>query len=246
MNQHAPGRSTIHAIHGYQGDAHQIEALMPVYTHHQLPIVILSPWDSPIKVMGPHICREAGKRAYIGQDSWDRQHDQLKTLLDYPFEWALLNDSDSFVLPAELPEFLYKDDNTVWSNEVDDFRKPGEIWPGRSEPWPLDYHKGLPLIAMQPPYFLSRKALEKIVKATEGMVACPTTPFIDWWWVPACDKAHVKHARYPGCASCENVTDMGKAVMRQCVRERGAAFIHSVKTKDVMEDLVHIYKQVHP
>lgn len=242
MTQHNPGRNTIQAIHGYQGDIGQIQALMPVYEHHNLPIVLLSPWDAPIKTMGPHICREAGKRAYIGQDSWDRQHDQLKVLLDYQFEWALLNDSDSFVLEPNLPDYLYQDDNVVWSNEVDDFRIPGGTWPGVDQPWPLDYHKGLPLIAMQPPYFLSRKALEKIVVASEGLVACPITPFIDWWWVPACDKAHVKHARFAGCASCENSTDMGKAVMRQCVKERSATFIHSVKTKEVMEDLVHLYK----
>lgn len=246
MNQHQPGRDTLVVVHGYKGDAHQIEALMPVYEHHQLPVVVISPWDSPIKTMGPHICREAGQVAYIGQKSWDRQLAQLKTLLDYPHHWFLLNDSDSFVLSPELPDYLYRDENTVWSNEVDDFRHPGEVYPGHTEPWPLDYHKGLPLIAMQPPYFLSRKALEKIVKHAEGMVACPITPFIDWWWVPACDKAHVKHARYPGCASCENVTELGRAVMRQCVLERGANFIHSVKTKEVMEDLRHIYKRMHP
>jgi hypothetical protein len=246
MNQHRPGNETLVVIHAYKGDEHQVKALMPVFEHHRLPIVIITPWDAPIKTMGPHICREAGQVAYIGQKSWDRQYLQLKTLLDYPHQWFLCNDSDSFVLPADLPEFLFKDKNTVWSNEVDDFRVPGGTWPGVSEPWPMDYHKGLPLIAMQPPYFFHRNVLEKIVKTCEGLQACPITPFIDWWWVPACDKAHVKHARYPGCASCENVTEMGKAVMRQCVTERGAVFIHSVKTKEVMEDLVRIYKRLHP
>ncbi len=218
---------------------------MPVYEHHGYPIVIVSPDDSPIVKMGGHICITAGKRAYIGQLSWDRQYLQLKALLQFPQEWFLLNDSDSFVITPELPDYLFRDDNVVWSNEVDDFRKPGESWQG-GPPWSLDYHKGYPLIAMQPPYFLSRKALQKIVNTCEGLEACPTTPFIDWWWVPASYKAGIKQRRYVGCASCETVTPNGLTVMSNCIRDQSATFIHSVKSGHVMNQLLNVYKHAHP
>jgi len=237
--------SVLVVVHGYSGDQRQIEELMPMYEHHGYPVVIASPADSPITKVGPHICITAGKKCYIGQDSWDRQHLQLKSLLQFPQDWFLLNDSDSFVLTPELPDYLFRDDNIVWSNEVDDFRKPGESWQG-NPPWPKDYHKGYPLIAMQPPYFLSRKALQKIVDASAGLQACPICPFIDWWWIPASYKAGVKHRRFTGCASCETVTPMGLAVMSQCIRERQATFIHSVKSGSVMQQLKAIYDQTKP
>ncbi len=232
-------------VHCYSGDRQQVIDLLPVYQHHQAPIVIVSPDDSPVTGIGPHICRTAGKRAYIGQLSWDRQYEQLKALLDYPQKWFLLNDADSFVIPAKLPDYLLEDENTVWSNEVNDFRIPGQTWPGVDKPWPLDYHKGFPLIAMQPPYFLHRKALEAIVAKCKGMKADPITPFIDWWWVPACYKAHVKHKPFRTGASCETVTPLGVAVMSERIVKYKASFIHSVKSGAVMNQLVDLYHTTH-
>lgn len=233
------------AVHGYAGDRKQMEELLPVYEHHERPIVFLTPTDSQVHGISMHICRTAGRRAYIGQLSWDRQHDQLKLLLEYNHAWYLLNDSDSFVITPKLPDYLFEDENVVYSNQVDDFRKPGETFNDRGTivgPWPKDYHAGFPLIAMQPPYFLHRSALEKIVKNSEGLKACPITPFIDWWWVPACHKAHVKHKPFRHGASCETVTSHGEAVMTQCIRERGATFIHSVKSGAVKDRLMAAYE----
>ncbi len=235
--------STLVAVHGYAGDRQQMVELMPCYEHHQCPIVFLSPTDSQVHGMGPHICLTAGKRAYIGQLSWDRQQEQLEKLLQYPFDWFLLNDSDSIVLTPELPSYLYEDPNTMYSNEVDDFRKPGETWPGVDHPWPMDYHAGFPLIAMQPPYFISKAALTKIVNASRGLEACPITPFIDWWWIPACHAAGVNHKRFRTGASCETVTEHGIAVMSQCVREHGATFIHAIKSGKIMRHMQNLYNQ---
>lgn len=230
--------------HCYSGDRQQVLDLLPMMEHHQAPIVIVSPEDSHVCGIGPHLCRFAGKRAYVGQDSWDRQHLQLKLLLEYPQKWFLLNDSDSFVMTPKLPDYLFEDTNTVFSNQVTDFRIPGESWRG-NPPWSIDYHKGYPLIAMQPPYFLAREALEAIVANSEGLRACPTTPFIDWWWVPACYAAGVKHKPFRTGASCETVTPHGVAVMSECVIKRGATFIHSVKSAAVMKPLVDYYRRCH-
>lgn len=230
--------------HCYAGDRQQVLDLLPMYEHHGAPVLIMSPEDSQVHGVGPHICRAAGKRAYVGQESWDRQHLQLKMLIEYPQKWFLLNDADSFVMTPTLPDYLFSDDNTVYSNQVEDFRKPGESWQG-SPPWPMDYHAGLPLIAMQPPYFLSRAALEKIVAHTEGLQACPITPFIDFWWVPACYAAGVKHKPFWTGASCETVTPNGVAVMLDCIVNRKASFIHSVKSGAVMKTLVDAYRSAH-
>lgn len=240
MNQHKPGQKTLISVHGYAGDRHQIDQLLPYYEYHQCPIVVMSPQDSQIHGVGPHICRAAGKRAYIGKDSLDRQWAQMKILLEYPFDFYLMHDSDSFVATPDIPQYVYDRSDTFFSNEVDDFRRPGESWQGMP-PWPKDYHKGHPLIAMQPPYFMSRRTLEKLVAASDGIVACQTTPFIDWGMVQVCVAAKVKHARFNLCASCETVTPLGRAVMRQCVGERQAQFLHAIKSGDVAKELRDLY-----
>lgn len=238
--------NTLISVHGYAGDAHQIEILMPCYEHHKCPVYIVSPEDSKIEFMGAHSCLYAGLRGYVGQITWDRQHLQLKRLLDFPFDWYLLNDSDSFCLQSNLPSYLFEDKNTVYSNEVNDFRKPGGTWTDKngSVTWPLDYHIGHPLVAMQPPYFCSREALQKIVAASEGMIACPITPFIDWWWVPACKLAGVHHQAFRDCVSCETETEMGLRLVGNKIRE-GAIFVHAVKREHAFNILIDIHKSNH-
>ncbi len=235
---------------GYAGDAHQIKVLLPVWQHHNIPIVVMSPIDSPIESMGPHICRTEGLRAYIGQKSLDRQWMQMRAALEFnqadgtPFQWFLLNDSDSFVFTPELPAYLYEDPEIVWSNQVNDFRVPGESWQGLP-PWPLDYHAGFPLVAMQPPYFLSRQAMQRMVDIASSIKMCPICPFIDWWMVQATITAKLKHSGFRTGASCETTTANGLAVMSQRVREYGATFIHSVKTQYALDQLTRVYKSVH-
>jgi len=230
------------AVHCYQGDRHQVEMLLPYFCHHEAPVVIVSPVDSQVHYIGPHHTKCAGLVQYFGQKSWDRQYAQLKLLLiDYPeIEWFLLNDADSFCLTPKLPDYLFEDKYTVYSNEVEDFRKPGgnTFTPPGMDYWPLDYHAGFDLVAMQPPYFLSRQALEKIVETCEGMAACPTTPFIDWWWIPACKKAGLKHLPFRTGASCETVTPNGKACMRSAILTSGATFIHAVKDQEALNGVL--------
>ena len=241
MSAKAPRVSTLNpdvltVVHCYSGDRQQVIDLLDVYEHHDTEVVIISPVDSPVHNIRHHDTRVAGEVAYIGQKSWDRQHAQLELLLEYPCKWYLLNDSDSFILTPKLPAYLFADENIVYSNQVHDFRVDDPRW-GPT------FHAPLPPIAMQPPYFLSRKALEKIVKASKGLEACPVCPFIDWWWVPACYAAGVKHAPYQFCASCETVTPNGIAVMSQCISELGAEAIHAIKRKEIKELMLHLHRR---
>jgi len=231
---------------GYNGDAHQIKTLLPMWEHHQCPVIIMSPWDAPIEKMGGHICMQAGRRAYIGQDSLDRQWLQMREILKIndkdgrPFEWFLFNDSDSLVLTPELPSYLYEDKETVYSNEVNDFRVPGQSWQGLP-PWPTDYHAGLPLIAMQPPYFMSRECLKRMVSVASSIEMCPICPFIDWFIVQLTVAAGLKHKPFRTGASCETSTQLGIAVMSQRIRDHGATFIHSVKSESSLSALKKVY-----
>jgi hypothetical protein len=250
MNQHKSNQKTLVAVHGYSGDAAQIEMLMPLYEHHKCPILILSPDDAPIR-SDRHPWRTGGKRAYIGQDSLDRQYIHYQKMLETDADFFLWNDSDSICLAAEIPQVLYDNPDTVFSNQVDDFRRPGERYVDAANnidvTWPTDYHAGFPLIAKQPPYFLSRVALQRIVDTCQGIQACPITPFIDWYVVQCVVKAGLKHSAFPDGmgASCETVTPHGVAVMRQQVAERNATFIHAIKRKEVKDEMLALYNKKH-
>ncbi len=240
MNQHRPKQRTLVTVHGYAGDKTQMDILRPVHEHHQLPIVYITPTDSPVLEMGPHICRTGGKRAYTGQLSLDRQYEHFKIMLEYDFDFYLANDSDSFVLSPEIPKYVYDHPDTFFSNQVSDFRKPGQSWNGQA-PWPKDYHKGFPLIAMQPPYFFSRSVLKRFVDQCGDIKACPICPFIDWYMVQCCYKAHVKHAGFTNGVSCGTTDQNGRNAMAHGIRERGSVFLHSVKTQDALDVCINAY-----
>lgn len=218
---------TLVVVCGYAGDAHQIEELLPYYEHHKRPILFLSPEDSRIESVGTHVGQFAGKRCYVGQDSLDRQHLHMKAALDLNFDWYLFNDSDSICISPEIPPYLYENEDIVWSNQVDDFREKG-------------YHDPLPHIAMQPPYFMSRKVLTKYVEHG-AQVACPTTPFIDWYMVQVAYAAGVEHRSFPHTASFVTTNEEALRHMEDKIRD-GASMLHSIKTGDVAKRLWKAYE----
>lgn len=213
-------------IHCYAGDADRVERLLPYHEKHGVPIVILSSEDQPVVSMGPHICRRAGRSGYIGQHTLDRQLAQLRILLEYPFNWYLLNDSDSFCVSAKIPTRLYQDPTIVWSNEVVEPR-----------PHPSRY----PKIAMQAPYFLSRHALEEIVSIGPHIRAHPITPYIDHamlMWTCEMGLRHEPFARLeaPNGGSCEGMGPQEWLDAR--VRYYGATMMHPIKTKEELDLVV--------
>lgn len=233
---------TLLSVHCYSGDANQVRLLMDLYEHHKIPIVVISPVDAPMLKAGKHICRQAGLREYYGQKSWDRQVAQMKVLLEYPeFTYYLMHDSDSICLDPILPDYLFENDNVIYSNLVDDFRRPGESWNGLP-PWPDTYHAGFVLKASQPPYFCSRKVLEKLV-AVPRQEICPITPFIDWQMIVLPTLAGVEMLPFRNCASCETETSHGRAVMSECVTKRGATFIHAIKTKKAKDMVTMLHRR---
>lgn len=220
--------NTLVGVFGYAGDAQQIWDQLKTHEAHKCPIVIFSPMDSPITRMGPHICRWAGKRAYIGEDSTVRQAAQMKLLLEYPFDWYLLNDSDSVCLSKEIPAYLYKEPLTFWSNIVSDEmhpRKPGYPWPR---------------LAFQPPYFMSRTVLKKFLEVAGDVRAEPQTPFIDWWMMAVAVQAKIIYKNFPHGASLPSSDAYSRSVMSSLVRQ-GKCMVHSIKRKDVLTEMKYRY-----
>jgi hypothetical protein len=166
---------------GYAGDGYRIEQHAHCYNHHLQPFVIMSPRDSAIHIPGVK-CFQAGRRAYIGQDSLDRQRFYMQHMAEWPVDWFLMNDSDSFCVSAKIPEQLYHEgSNVLWSNEV-------------TEPRP--HASPYPKLAFQPPYFFHRNALNKMLKVAESVKAHEITPYVDWWMNAVCHEAQLAHRSF--------------------------------------------------
>jgi hypothetical protein len=228
--------NTLVAVSAYAGDSHQVKNNMPTYLHHKCPVLIMSPEDAPIERMDGAMCMVGGLRCWAGQKALDRQIKFLEILLHFPYEHYLFHDADSICLSPEIPAYLYEED-TIWSNEVLDTN------PGLSM---------LPKIAMQPPYFFSRRALR-------GMLACkgnlPTSYYGDQktpegWPLPIPTEcpdhlmlqlAHGSgfgHKNFLTGASFETASPHGLETMVGLVRHHGRVLVHSVKTKLVLDRLL--------
>jgi hypothetical protein len=220
---------TLVSIHGYVGDAAQIKTFLPYYLHHQTPVLILSPTDSPITSAEvpsrPTIkYQTGGLRAYVGQVSLDRQIEHLKILLQQKENYFLMHDSDSVCLSPELPRYLYNEPQVLWSNVVSD------------EMHPRDPEYPFPRLAFQPPYFCHRSVVEKLLTVADTVKGNPRTPFIDWCMMAWAVSAGVPYKTFPDGMSCPTNADNREAVrcMREGVGIHGKIFLHSIKTREMM------------
>lgn len=216
---------------GYAGDAHQIEQAMPWLVHHECPVVVMSPEDAPITKSRQEgvIFRQAGKRQWYGPLSLERQILHFRMMLEYPFGHFLMHDADSICVSAKLPKYLYESPDTFWSNEV------------------TDTHLGpshLPKLAFQPPYFTSRKTIERLVAAKPadsfyGDTGTPVpTGCIDHFLLQLVYGAGVSHLSFPDGASFETNSDHGMRTMGGLVQTHGRIFLHSVKTMTALQYMI--------
>lgn len=215
--------NTIVAVCCYAGDRDLVERAMPVHLAHGCSVVILSPKDSAVEFPGI-LCHKVGRRAYIGPDSLHRQLQYFKVLLEYPHEYFLLNDADSFCVSAKIPDRLYAEcDGVVWSNEV-----------GEPRPHVSPY----PKIAMQPPYFLHRSSMEKMLKVGHSLNVHPITPYVDWFMLAMACEAGLKHRPFTDLEhSCSHPFTSTGSEDQHCwqqldyrIRYLGSAFCHPIKT----------------
>lgn len=241
---------TLIVVHCYAGDKEQVENALPVHLRHRRPVLILSPEDAPVEIEQPGVTwRAGGKRGYYGQDSLDRQVIHLKMLLETPYRYFLLNDSDSVCLSPEIPRYLYEGaENTVWSNVVREGRP-------HASPYPK--------IAFHPPYFVTRETIERLLSVADGIKAHEITPFIDWFMVAMTCEAGLEYRSFPDGKSFpawrhgyipvtlelghdyvhEN-KDEGKDGGRRMAKlvQQGVVMVHSVKHKPVLDALVRSHE----
>lgn len=234
---------TLVVVHCYAGDQHLVEAFLPQYLHHGCDVLLLSPADAPVEIDRPGVtCCSAGKAAYFGQASLDRQRRHLELLLETDYTYFLLNDSDSVCLSPELPAYLYEQPEFVWSNEVKEMRP-------HASPYPK--------IAFHPPYFLTRTTIERFL--TVNVKAHPITPFIDWYMVALTYESGLEHRAFPDGKSfpawrhglIPETTQLGHNYVHEIEARgadggrrmaqqvgRGVVMVHSVKHPEVMTQLI--------
>jgi hypothetical protein len=240
-------------VHCYSGDKQNVKDFMPLFKHHDAPVLVLSPADAQVKLRGVE-CRSVGGRGYFGQVSLDRQRAHLEQLLEYPQNYFLLNDADSICVSPAVPGYLFEGaaQGIVYSNEVPEWR------PHRS-PYPK--------IGMHPPYFLSRGSIERMLSVADRpeVRAHPITPFIDWYMLALCEEARVEHENYTNGFSCpawgfdyipgtvEQGHDAkhehnpagrmrGDLLMIDAVK-LGAVMLHSIKHREVMDRVVAAHQE---
>jgi len=222
-------------ICAYQGDAGQVESNWPSYIQHGVPVLILSPEDSPVYRSGAW-CISAGKRAYIGPDSLDRQWAHLNLLRSMPFDYFLVHDADSILLSPDLPDYLFTKNPCLWSNVVSD-----EI---HKRPEGYTY----PRLAFQSPYFFSRETLIQLTHANVPYDEKTQTPYIDWYMSALAAQNGVPFSGFIDGASCPTSEcpvgsstpgqrHAGYDIMYDLVRNKGVRFCHSIKDAGVFDDL---------
>jgi hypothetical protein len=164
-----------------------------------------------------------------------------------------MNDSDSVCLSPKIPDYLYKDPNIVWSNIVNDaglhpiserLKNMRTCFPDVEPVYPW------PQLAFQPPYFMHRTAIEKIVAVADSVRADVRTPFLDWAMMVWTVKAGLAYKGFPDGASCATCPELpgGLATMENLVRTEGKIFVHSVKTLPPLMAIARArlaYKQAH-
>jgi len=136
---------TLVVVHCYEGDRDLVHTLMHYYTHHEAPVLLLSPSDSPVVIAHDGVeCESAGKKGWKGRHTLRRQAAHWKLALQRPQNWFFLNDADSLCLTPELPEYLYSDPFKIWCNVL--------------------CHEGEHLESdrpnLNPPYFMHRSVLQ--------------------------------------------------------------------------------------
>jgi len=226
---------TLVAVSAYAGDVHQVEHNLPIYLHHGCPVVILSPADAPIRIDRLGVtCLSDGLKGWAGPQTLDRQRKFLELLLKFPHGHFLFHDADSICLSPKLPKYCYESPDTIWSNEVMDTNPAPSM---------------LPKIAMQPPYFLSRKSIRAMLEGTpatsyftrENPADWPLpfpTECIDHYMLQLTYGAKIPHLSFFTGASFETATERGFAEMSKLVRNHGRVMIHSVKTASVLHQLL--------
>lgn len=227
----------------YEGDANQVREALPLYLHHGCPVTVASPEDSPVVIDHANVSnRFAGTRTgsvveiqvpgepgprvvTTGRQANMRVASQWGRILECREDWFFLNDSDSFSLAANFPPVLYTEPNTIWCGVA---AVPDEHY------W--NAPPGLPHFALQPPFFVGRAALTRMVAAAPAIQ--DPFPWIDHFILHMAWKAGVAFKALPDYYGADLDRVPGALAEAVAAVRRGATFIHSSKFAATRDPLI--------
>jgi hypothetical protein len=216
------------AICCYQGDAPLVVDTLSLHQRHCCPITILSPENSPVLLPGLD-CRAGGLAGHTGVHTLERQRRHLEILLELPENHFMIHDSDSICLDAKFPDYLYEEPEMVWSNQVND-----DI-PQHQATFP----EGWPHVAFQPPYFLSRTTIERMLAAAPHVVTDPRLPNIDHYMVQLTYAAGLQWRGLEKAVGGHFTTNKAHLATGITAVERdGFIFIHGAKSHEAWKSLI--------
>lgn len=227
--------STLVVVHCYAGDADQVRSMLPVWTQHGHPVLVLSPEDAPVEIDHPLVTNaSAGLRGWKGPQTISRQLAHWKLAVEHGSDWLLLHDSDSVTLSEQVPEYLYRDAGIFWSNVL----------------CHEEVHQDDDRPNFNPPYFCSREQLERLIAAAEQLNA--EDPFIDSYGFDigqAIDGFYthlilnvLKHERWGNFPDGATTWPPQHADLERDAR-RGATMIHGVKTAEQLMRLLLAHQE---
>jgi hypothetical protein len=147
-------KDTLVVLHCYAGDEAQVRSMLNIWTHHDLPLLVLSPENAPVTIDHPLVMNAtAGEAGWKGPHTIKRQIAHWKLAAETGRSWYLLHDSDSVCLSTDIPEYLYSDPNIFWSNVL----------------CHEDQHQDSDQPNFNPPYFLSRDLLLRLIAVAEDL-----------------------------------------------------------------------------
>lgn len=160
-----------------------------------------------------------------------RQIEQMKLLLTYPENFFFMNDADSFCLSPELPAYLYAAPDVVWSTYVRDtlpLNQPGYIG------YPADF----PHAALQPPYFMSRRSIEKMLAVADQIVPNEIMPWIDHFMLQMAYAAKLEYRRFENSIAADLDRYPRNLPSAVATARNGAVFVHSSKSPKTWRPLM--------
>lgn len=213
----------------YAGDRRQVEAMFDFNRHHACPIVVLSPEDSAVEIHHPGVeNRAVGPNEYTGYKSLARFRKHLEILLTFPEDFFFINDSDSFCLTPQFPNYIYAEPDLLWTNlKIDDATSQQAFYP-----------EGFPHLAFQPPWFFSRNTIKALLAVADDVTPNPNMLFIDYWLVQLAVAAGVQWKGFPGCISWPMHDPYFARAAWEAVRYHGTTFVHAVKTRELCDYLM--------
>ncbi len=145
---------TLVVLHCYAGDADQVRSMLSIWTHHHLPVLVLSPSNAPVTIDHPLVSNaHAGEAGWKGPHTIRRQIEHWKIAADTGHKWFFLHDSDSCCLSPDIPSYLYADSAIFWSNVLcHEYEHQDSDQPN-----------------FNPPYFLSRDLLLRLIEAADAI-----------------------------------------------------------------------------